>query len=442
MTIRDARGETLTGAGARAVEAFEQALRELQCYIGDPVATIDRALAESPEFVMGYVLKAYLHLLGTEPTGLPVARACYEAAARLPMTTRERGHVEAVGRLIEGEWQAAGRTLEDVAIEHPTDALAIQAGHLIDFYRGDSRMIRDRVARALPAWSPGMPGYHAILGMHAFGLEETGLYDRAERAGRRAVDLEPRDGWAQHAVAHVMEMQGRQRDGIGWMRANPDAWSKDSFFCVHNWWHLALYHLDLDEVDEVLALYDGPIYGAKSRVVLDMIDASALLWRLYLRGVDLGTRWEAVADAWEPIAAAGTYAFNDAHAMMAFVGANRPKAARAVLEAQARALEGAGDNVLFTREVGAPVTRAILAFGEGGYGETVRLLRPVRNVAARFGGSHAQRDLIDLTLIEAALRDGQLAFARALAAERVDLKPTSALGRTLLARASAEPRAA
>ncbi|HEY8371048.1 MAG TPA: tetratricopeptide repeat protein, partial [Thermodesulfobacteriota bacterium] len=228
MTIRDARGETLTGAGARAAEAYEQAVRELQCYVGDPVATIDRALAESPDFVMGYVLKAYLHLLGTEPTGLPVARACYEAAARLPMTTRERGHVEAIGRLIEGEWEAAGRTLEDVTIEHPTDALAIQAGHLIDFYRGDSRMLRDRIARALPAWSPGMPGYHAILGMHAFGLEETGLYERAERVGRRAVDLEPRDGWAQHAVAHVMEMQGRQRDGIDWMRANPDAWSKDS----------------------------------------------------------------------------------------------------------------------------------------------------------------------------------------------------------------------
>jgi hypothetical protein len=442
MTIRDARGEPMTGAGARAAEAFEQAVHELQCYIGDPVATIDGALAASPEFVMGHALKAYLHLLGTEPAGVPVARACYEAAVRLPMTGRERGHVEAIGRLLDGEWRAAGRVLEDVAIEHPADALAVQAGHLIDFYTGDSRMLRDRLARVLPVWSPDMPGYHALLGMHAFGLEETGLYDRAERSGRRAVDLEPRDGWAQHAVAHVMEMQGRQRDGIGWMRANPEAWSKESFFCVHNWWHLALYHLDVDEVDEVLALYDGPIYGARSRVVLDMIDASALLWRLHLRGVDVGARWQAVADGWEPVAAAGGYAFNDAHATMAFVGANRPKAAAAVLEAQGRAMDGAGDNTMFTREVGSPVTRAILAFGEGRYGETVRLLRPVRHIASRFGGSHAQRDLIDLTLIEAALRDGQRALARALAAERVDLKPTSLLGQALVARASAEARAA
>lgn len=437
MTIRDARDIPMTGAGPRAAAAFEQALGELQCYVGDPVATVDRALAASPDFVMAHALKAYLHLLGTEPAGVPVARACYEAARKLPMTPRERGHVDAIGRLIDGEWRGAGRSLEDVAIDHPRDLLAVQAGHLIDFYVGDARMLRDRVARVLPAWSPEVPGYHALLGMHAFGLEETGLYERAERAGRRAVELEPRDGWAQHAVAHVMEMQGRVRDGIAWMRANPEAWSRESFFCVHNWWHLALYHLEAGEVDEVLALYDGPIYGKRSGVVLDLVDASALLWRLHLRGVDLGTRWEAVADGWEPIAAAGTYAFNDAHAVMAFVGANRPKAAQAVLEAQARAIEGPGDNATFTREVGAPATRAILAFGEGRYGEVVRLLRLVRNIASRFGGSHAQRDLIDLTLVEAALRDGQRALARALVAERIDLKPSSPSGLALLGRARA-----
>ena len=137
-----------------------------------------------------------------------------------------------------------------------------------------------------------VPGYHAVLGMHAFGLEETGDYAAAEKSGRDAVELEPRDGWAQHAVAHVMEMQGRQRDGIAWMPDNADGWSRDSFFAVHNWWHVALYHLDLGEIDEVLALFDGPIYGARSRVILDMIDASAMLWRLHLRGIDVGDRWQ------------------------------------------------------------------------------------------------------------------------------------------------------
>ena len=321
-----------------------------------------------------------------------------------------------------------------MAIDYPRDILALQAGHLADFYVGNSRMLRDRIARALPAWSRDMPGYHAVLGMHAFGLEETADYARAEAQGRTAVELEPRDGWAQHAVAHVMEMQCRTRDGIAWMRANPEAWSTDSFFKVHLWWHLALYHLELGEIDEVLALFDGPIHGERSTMVLDMIDASALLWRLHLRGIDVGQRWATVADGWEPIATAGNYAFNDVHAVMAFVGAQRPDAIAAVLETQQAVMLGSDDNEAFTREVGHPLALAIKAFGQARYDETVRLIRQIREIAQRFGGSHAQRDLLDLTLIEAALRAGQRPLARALCAERLSTRGQSPLTRQLLAR--------
>jgi hypothetical protein len=156
--------------------------------------------------------------------------------------------------------------------------------------------------------------------------------------------------------------------------------------------------------------------------VLDLVDASALLWRLHLRGIVLGDRWSAVADRWTPQARAGNYAFNDAHAMMAFVGAGRWQAADDVLEAQQAALAAPGDNASFTAEAGAAVTRAIRAFGEGDYAGCVSLLRPVRSQAHRFGGSHAQRDLIDLTLLEAAVRGGQRALAEALRAERSALR--------------------
>jgi tetratricopeptide (TPR) repeat protein len=442
MTIRDSLGNPVTGASAASLAHYDRALHQFQCSIEDPIASIDAALAESPGFVMGHAMRGYLSLLGTEPGALPAARESYAKAAKLPANAREKGHVAAVGHLVEGRWADASRALEDVTIDHPTDVLALQAGHLIDFYRAESRMLRDRIARAMPAWSAGMPCYHAVLGMYAFGLEETGDYARAESLGRKGVELEPRDGWSQHAVAHVLEMQGRQKDGIAWMRANPDAWTRDSFFCVHNWWHLALYHLDLGEIDEVLALFDGPIHGKRSTAVLDMIDASALLWRLMLRGVDVGDRWNAVADGWAPIATAGNYAFNDAHAMMAFVGAGRTKEAEAVLAAQAKAMKGTGDNVLFTRDVGHPLAKAIKAFGAGRFAEVVALLRPVRNIAARFGGSHAQRDLIDQTLIEAALRGGEAGLARALAAERLAVKPTSPANRLLVERAATARKAA
>src|SRR5262249_40588721 len=156
-------------------------------------------------------------------------------------------------------------------------------------------------------------------------------------------------------------------------------------FAVHNWWHLALFHLGLDEIDEVLALFDGPIHGKTSTLILEMIDASALLWRLLLRGVDVSDRFQAVADNWMPIATAGNYAFNDMHAVMAFVGANRMEAAEAVLEAQGYTMEGPGDNSAFTREVGHAAALAIRAFGRGDYSAAVCLLRPIRNYANRFG---------------------------------------------------------
>ncbi|MGH6768683.1 MAG: tetratricopeptide repeat protein, partial [Xanthobacteraceae bacterium] len=298
------------------------------------------------------------------------------------------------------------------------------------------------IARALPAWSPDVPGYHALLGMQAFGLEETGQYEDAEKSGRRAVELEPRDAWAQHAVAHVMEMQGRQKEGIAWMERNVGGWSRDNFFAVHNWWHVALYRLDLGEVDKALELFDGPIYGARSRVVLEMIDASAMLWRFHLRGIDVGERWQAVADAWEPVKDAGLYAFNDAHAVMAFAGAGRKDSIARVIEAQRQAMQADNDNAAFTREVGHPLVLAIKVFGEGNYAETVWRLREIRNVAHRFGGSHAQRDIIDLTLIEAALRAGQQALAAALAAERTAMRPRSPLSRLFVQRAAQMKQAA
>jgi hypothetical protein len=120
--------------------------------------------------------------------------------------------------------------------------------------------------------------------------------------GRRAlVELQPLDCWAHHAVAHVMEMQGRAEDGIGWMIAREPYWSgDDNFFKVHNWWHRALCSTSSsDEHDEALALYDGPIREDRSAVALDLVDASALLWRLHLLGHDVGSRWQELADAWD-----------------------------------------------------------------------------------------------------------------------------------------------
>lgn len=427
MNLIDSNGHRVSGATPDSLQAWEQAARELLCMVDDPVASVERALAASPEMTMAHVLKAWLHLLGTEPDGVAVAQAACAAAAGLPAHDREQRHLAAAQALAQGRWREAGLRLEDLSLRYPLDTLALQAGHQIDFFRGDSRMLRDRIARALPAWDAGVPGWHAVLGMHAFGLEETGDYAQAEAAGRRSVELEPRDSWGWHAVAHVHEMRNQPRAGIDWLESSDSAWSAGSFLATHNWWHLALFHLELGDHARVLALYDRAIGGTGSSVVLDLIDASAMLWRLHLRGIDVGDRWQPLADRWTPLAAAGNYAFNDLHAMLAFVGADRVAAQQAVLEAQQRVMAGDTDNAGFTREVGHPATRAVLAFGQGDHAGAVSLLRGIRSQANRFGGSHAQRDLIDLTLLEAAQRAGDGPLASGLAAERRAMRPRSPL---------------
>lgn len=437
MSTKDHRGAPLTGANATSIELYETAIKQFNCYIGDPVATVDAALAESPGLAMGYALKAYLFLGGMERGPVPLAAECVAKLRELPLNERERRHATAVASLVDGAYHRASEEIEDILVEDPHDIVALQIGHLMDFYRGDSRNLRDRLARVMPDWNEGMPGYHALLGMYAFGLEETGDYSRAEVTGRKAVSLEARDGWAYHAVAHLMEMQGRHEDGAAWMLGGESGWAPESFFAVHNWWHTALFLLESDQTAKVLEYYDGPINGGQSNVVLDMVDASSLLWRLHCRGVDVGDRWQGIADRWEPLIEDKLYAFNDAHAIMALLGAGRDAAVEQLLSNMTAIASQSSDNGAMTREVGLPTCRALVAFHRGQHATALELLRPVRNIAHRFGGSHAQRDLIDLTLLAAAERAGNRNQLRALANERLELKPRSPLAQRYHAQAVA-----
>ncbi|KFC64797.1 hypothetical protein FG93_05087 [Bosea sp. LC85] len=438
MSITDIRGQILSGATPEAAIGYSDAVSQFAMFSGDPIAAADRLIEREPGLVMAHALRAWLYLLGGEPAGRPAAHAAIESARVLPATLQERGHLAALGHLASGRLHEASRVIEDVAIEQPLDLLALIAGHQLDFFTGNARMLRDRIARALPAWSKGVPGRHSALAMYAFGLEENGQYGLAEQNGRIAISDEPRDGWARHAVAHVLEMEGRHDEGIAFMREDLPSWTTNSFLAVHNWWHLALYHLELGQIDEVLELVDGPITSIAEPQLLDLIDASAMLWRLHLRGVELSQRWHVLARRFEAIWGAGGYAFNDLHAIMAFIGAGRRDLVENTLQQQAFAMLSASDNAGFAGDVGYPLMKAFAAFGEGRYGEAVRLIRPVRSIAARFGGSNAQRDIIDLTLIEAAFRAGDRPLARALAAERVAAKHESPLAQLFARRAGTQ----
>jgi tetratricopeptide (TPR) repeat protein len=420
--MKDVLGLALSGATPASLAAYQAALDHFKCLTGDPVALAEQAIAAAPGMTMAHLLKAWLYLLGSEPSGIAVAREACEAAAVLPADPRERLHLRAAQLLAHGRWYEARRVLEDLTLLYPHDLLALQAGHQLDFFTGDARMLRDRIARALPAWQRGMPGLHAVLGMHAFGLEECGDYAQAEKQGRLSVELEPHDSWAWHAVAHVLEMRNEPAAGVAWLGPNAGTWAPDSFLAVHNGWHLALFHLELGREDEALRLYDQSI-GIGSALMLDLVDATAMLWRLQLRGVDVASRWQPVADLWRTAGEPGRYAFNDFHMMMAFTATGRGAEQARVLAAQDAAMERDEDNAFFTRAVGSAAARAVQAFGQGEYAACVQLLRGIRSGAHRFGGSHAQRDILDLTLLEAARRGGMEQLAEGLQAERIALRP-------------------
>ncbi len=429
--IHDHRGLAVSTDSAEALEHFETALQQFHTYRGDPIATLDQALAADEDFILAHLAKAFLFVTTSEGRYAPLARAAVDRAAAVAgrANPRERALTAAARQLVDGQSHEACRRFDAVLREWPRDALTIQTAHLMDFYRGDALNLRNRVSRVLPAWSASLPGYSYVLGMHAFGLEECNQYAEAEATGRRALDLVPADGWAVHAVTHVMEMQGRIDEGIGWLTSREADWATDdNAFAPHNWWHLALFHMDRGDFDAALDLFDRKLDGPQADVVLVLVDCVALLWRLQLEGVNVGDRFERMADRWQAKAAdeRGVYAFNDLHAMMSFAATGRTdESERLLAEMRATAEGGVGANRAMTRDIGLPLAEGMLAFAQGRPAQAIDRIDAVRDSANGFGGSHAQRDLLTLTLIAAAIKAGDLPRARHLLAERQVHKPTA-----------------
>jgi hypothetical protein len=293
-----------------------------------------------------------------------------------------------------------------------------------------------------------------VLALHAFGLEECNLYPQAEEAGRRALALNPRAPWAVHAVAHVMEMQGRFEEGSVWLRQHQATWAEGNGFSTHLWWHKSLFRLEALDHAGVLRLVDAHLSGPVLQVTLQRVDAAAMLWRLHLLGQDVSGHCQSLLDGWDladgqagGAGHAGHYAFNDVHIVLAMLGAGDVHRAEAWLAHCAERALGAADarraNHQMAREVGLPLMRGLLALARGDADSAVDLIYPVRSVARHFGGSHAQRDVIDQTLLAAAASGSRRAVGRALVNERCMAKPVTPLTRHWLERLSpgAETRA-
>ena len=417
-------GAPLQAGNREGVALFDRAVDGLARLGGEPVADAEAAVAADPDLVLARLLGAYFALYGTTTAGVAEARRVVAdvESGPAPRGEREILHLRAVRSWAEGDWVGATRALERALLHDPRDLVALKVAQDLYFFLGDQVGLRNVAARTLRAWTPDRPGWGYVQGILAFGLEETGDFRAAEHHARAALADNPTDSWATHALAHVFEMEGNQQGGVTFLTETAGYWTP-SYFAVHNWWHLALFELELGRVDAVLDIYDGPIRSPLSTEWLHIVDAAALLWRLSLFGVDVTERAVQLADDIEPLLHPSIYAFNDWHTVMALGLAGRTDAVDRVI---AEAYRGSvGTNRTVIERVGGPLLEGFASVADGRTGRGLDLLLTVRSDAQGVGGSNAQRDVIDLTIMAAGARTGSRRLVDELSAVRLHHKPTS-----------------
>ncbi|MEZ5818376.1 MAG: tetratricopeptide repeat protein [Hyphomicrobiaceae bacterium] len=435
---KDAQGHELTGASAEAAAAYDKAIRAFTLSYGDTLAAFDEARNQAPACAMAQLGKAWVFALANDAVLVTGARPLMDAARALPMNEREQTHLAALEHAVEGRRASANAILDPHLMHHPLDLLGHYAAMLLDAFQGRFANVRDRSARAMPLWRPSMPGYGIMLSLYGFGLEEAGNYTQAEDISRAAAELEPYGYWPHHAVSHVLEMTGRPAEGLEWMDARTPFWSgKDNASRTHIWWHKALFHVELGQYDEALALYDGPIAESQRPTGISLTNGSALLWRLEMLGYDAGSRWKDLDKLWAGHADGHLCLFADLHAAMAAIRAGHGTELDRVHAAMRSTASGHGEFASAYRDIGLPVLEALIAFDRRDYADAVAKLLASRAHLWRIGGSHAQRDVIEWTLNEASARAGMKDIAIALANERLALRPESRPNRRFLQNAEA-----
>jgi tetratricopeptide (TPR) repeat protein len=427
-------GSTQSAAGLQSRR--DHALALLLTHRGDPLSEIDHVLADDPHYVSGHCLRAAAIVCADLASARPRLLASITAieAACPDADDPARRHADAARAWLDGDPALAAERYGAIVIDRPHDVLALATAHALDFRLGQRRMLRDRPAQALPAWNPAMPGYESVLAMYAFGLEEDGQYRRAEEFARRALAIDPVHPGAIHVLAHVMEMEGRAREGLAFLDQTEEAWIEGTGFSVHLAWHRALFQVEADDPASALATYDAQIASSHGVEMPALADGAALLWRLKLRNIPVGERWQELANLWERQPLAGVRPFFIIHAVIALAGAGRMTAAARAFASLARITTSDASPKLPEVALAGPLCEALLAFARGDYAACVEWLRPVHGVVHRCGGSLAQCDIVHLTFTEAALRARKPRLAGELVAERLAQKPTSRLNAKLQAR--------
>ena len=425
MLVDRYRGQHSTTSGT-AVSEFEKAVFAVAAH-RPAAAALKAAIKADENLVAGHALKGFgVALLGKAEDLAASHRALEQARASLVRvdggTDFERALVKALELTSQGSFKAAAARLEARVADHPNEFLCLKLANALRFMTGEPKSMRQTTSNALAHWDENDAGYGFVLGLHAFGLEETGSFAEAEAIGRQAVAAEPADAWGVHAVSHVMEMRGRPGDGADWLESSRDLWPKCNNFGFHLAWHLALFRMESAEYDAVLKLYDQEIRPTETDDFRDMSNAVSLLWRLQQEGVDVGNRWQGVHDIAYSRRTDTTYIFASLHYLLALLGAGDRSAAHELVEnLKARAKSPANDDqAQVAAEVGVAFAELIVRLhSNGGH------VSDMCDVALRLpavGGSRAQRDVFVRTLMMLAAESGEAATFDAVTRLRCAMK--------------------
>jgi tetratricopeptide (TPR) repeat protein len=414
---QDSSGHALTTDSSDAAAAFDRAGASYVAWRTDTMEHIKAAIEADPGFALPHAAGGLLTLGLRKPELRTSAERMLAAAraARTPETERERRYVAALEAAIGGRITEVVAHYEAIARANPHDLFALRLSQFELFWIGEVAWMRDISERAAPSWDNTDRNLGAYLAVRAFGLEENGAYAEAERYGKKAVEIDPRDPWAAHAVAHVLIMQGRLKEGIEWCSSLSANWGAANHIRHHNWWHLALFHTEARNYDAALTIYDdrlrdmgSPLIQAMPDFYVDIQNDVALLQRLELRGVDVGLRWSDIGDLAAARIGNHMSPFTSAHCALGLAAAGRfAEANELVRHMHAFVAEDRGTLGPRYALAAIPAAEASIAHRKGEHQRVLDILLPARRNLWQMGGSHAQRDLFFQLLADSAHRLGR-----------------------------------
>lgn len=412
--LKDHYDNALTTGSAAARDAYVDGLQRHLAGQAGAVAGFERAVAEDPGFALGWSGLARVVQVAGDMTRARQATARARALAA-GLTTREAGHVNALGLLIETPGPAAYAAVRAHVDAFPRDALVAQTCSSVFGLIGFSGQ-PGREAEMLAYNARLLPHYGGddwwSLSQYAFALCETGNLSRADEMIDRAMALNPANAHGAHVRSHVWYETGETARGLAYLEDWLDDYNPGGVMFGHLNWHVALWALETGQLDAMWARVDAavcPGAGSSSPPINVLTDTASILHRAAMAGVDVPqSRWGAVSDFAETAFPATGNAFVDVHAALAHAMAGKTAALSAIIDNPSGP---AADLV-------PGIAAGFRALAAGRWAEAAAAMTGAMADLARIGGSRAQRDLVEQSLVHALLRDGRRAEAQAVVALR------------------------